>query len=576
MNYPEIINAYIQMFKRSNMHDIRFMRNMASNLYDAMYQYYDICWEKREIAPQIRICQVITEDVLPKLDKAIIKTKSLALANELLELRKKFFAMSARRNLKNYALYHEQYKSNKVWAKTMETVECIFHYMDIFDTSPVLNLLRASLMPSMGKSYIANLYVSQCLGNDPNDQLLRITYSDDLCITTTAQTESIINSRAFREIFPRYAKMIDKHIFKVSTKYQICMCDSENEYNLFAVTRDGQSTGKRAKKLIIDDLLKDDTESYNKTLHKKMVDRYDSTWTSRAEDDNLKILLLGTMWAPTDLLNVVYDRAIKDDRLIASRRYQYVEETKSGKSVFIGVPALDENDMSTCPKRYSSESLRKKRDNMSHFLWMCVYQQTPIPPDELDFDYSLLKQYEEVPKNTGTRYAALDPARKGKNYVSMPIFYEVRDIKNQYALVDFLYKKRSMKEMYDLIVDKIIEHRINFMVIENNTDTSLEMVISTKLHEKGYFNCKIIEKYSSENKEQRIKNNQGAVKGNIIYPKKGMYSNNTDIGKAMESATSYSFEYPNKFDDAIDSIVLFIQEFVDKSFEFSEVESFIR
>ena len=94
------------------------------------------------------------------------------------------------------------------------------------------------------------------------------------------------------------------------------MADSEDEYNLFAVTREGQSTGKRAHILMIDDLLKDDSESYNKTLHKKMVDRYESTWSSRADGDNLKVMLLGTMWADTDLLNVMYDRALEEQFLL--------------------------------------------------------------------------------------------------------------------------------------------------------------------------------------------------------------------------------------------------------------------
>jgi predicted phage terminase large subunit-like protein len=337
-----------------------------------------------------------------------------------------------------------------------------------------------------------------------------------------------------------------------------------------------QSTGKRAKKLIIDDLLKDDSESYNKELHSRMVNRYDSTWTSRADDDNLKVLLLGTMWAPTDLLNVVYDRALQDDKLMPSTKYKYCEETKSGKSVFIGVPALDEREQSTCPKRYSSESLRKKRDNMSKFLWMCVYQQNPIAPEGLEFDYSNLKQYDEIPVNTEARYATLDPARRGKNYVSMPILYRVKGETNQFVLVDFLYRKKSMKELYDDIVEKIIEHRLNYLLVENNTDTSLKMVIETKLHDKGYFGCTIEEKYSTENKEQRIKDNQGYVRGNITYPRKGMYPPNTDMGMAMESITSYSFDYPNKFDDAIDSIVLFVMKYIDKVDKFQRVKTFNR
>lgn len=449
----------------------------------------------------------------------------------------------------------------------MDTVRVAFYYMDVFNHSDKLNLLRASFMPSMGKSYMANLYVAQCLGNNPDDQILRITYADDLCITTTGQTKTIIDTKEFREIFPRYMNVKSNKLFKRSTKYELCMCDSEQEYNLFAVTRDGQSTGKRAKKLIIDDLLKDDSESYNKDLHQKMVNRYDSTWTSRAEDDSLKVLMLGTMWAPTDLLNVVYDRAVKDERLIDSKKFKYCEMTESGSAVFIGVPALDDRGNSTCPKRYSTKNLRKRREEMSHFLWQCVYQQKPVAPDGLEFDYSSLKTYTEIDENTlGTIYAVLDPARKGKNFVSMPIFATKTDEKNMYYLVDFLYKKKSMKELYESIVDKIISHRISYFTIENNTDTSLKYIIEEKLHAHGYYNCTIEEKYSVENKEQRIKDNQGAVRGNIYFPCKGKFAPNTDIAIAMESMTSYSFDYPNRYDDAIDSIVLFIQKYVDTTF----------
>jgi predicted phage terminase large subunit-like protein len=266
---------------------------------------------------------------------------------------------------------------------------------------------------------------------------------------------------------------------------------------------------------------------------------------------------------------------LQDDFLIASPKFKYCEETRSGKAVFIGVPALDENEQSNCPKRYSSETLRKKRDNMSKFLWMCVYQQTPIAPEGLEFDYATLKQYDELPETTA-RYATLDPARRGKNYVSMPILYRIKGEENQFALVDFLYRKKSMKELYDDIVDKIIEHRLNYLLVENNTDTSLKMVLEEKLHQKGYFGCTLEEKYSTENKEQRIKDNQGYVRGNIVYPRKGMFPPNTDMGMAMDSMTSYSFEYPNKFDDAIDSIVLFVMKYIDKADRFERVKTFSR
>ena len=268
-DYSFLIKGYHQAFLNSNFNDIKSMYQIAENLYDAMYQHYDYCVEKNNENQQYRICFLIDQDVLGKLDNAFSLTKEIKLATKIVELRKQFFALSSRRVLKNFAFYIEQYKTKKVWDKTAETMESVFHYADIFAISPKLNLMRASMMPSMGKSYIANLFVAQSIGNNPNIQILRITYSEDLCISTTRQTAGIINSQAFREIFPRYKEYSGSNIFKSQTSYSLCMVDCEDEYNLNSVTREGQSTGKRAQILIIDDLLKDDTESYAKDLHKK-------------------------------------------------------------------------------------------------------------------------------------------------------------------------------------------------------------------------------------------------------------------------------------------------------------------
>ena len=158
----------------------------------------------------------------------------------------------------------------------------------------------------------------------------------------------------------------------------------------------------------------------------------------------------------------------------------------------------------------------------------------------------------------------------------MPIFYKFDGYEKQHHLVDFLYQKKSMKELYDEIVDRIIYHRLNRLVLENNTETSLKMVLDTKLKERGYFGCQIDEVYSSLNKEQRIKDHQGDIRGSIIYPAKGKYLPNTEFGKAMESVTSYSFDYPNKFDDAIDSIGMFSMYFLDTGQSFAKAGTFNR
>lgn len=325
-----------------------------------------------------------------------------------------------------------------------------------------------------------------------------------------------------------------------------------------------QATGKRGKIVVIDDILKGALESTNVELHKSLMDRFDSDWSSRADDDMQKTLLLGTMWSNTDPLNVMYDRACSDSDLIDSKKFKYTEVARNGKSVFIGIPALDEKDESTCPLRYSTEYLLKKKKQMSPYLWQAVYMQDPIAPSGIAFEYGNLKTYEKLPKmnNSVVRYASLDPARRGKNYVTMPIFYRFSDSKEEFYLVDCLYQKKAMNELYDSIVAMIVEHRLSHLVIENNTDTSLKYVLETKLRALRYFGCTIVEKYSVANKEQRIKDNQGYMRNNIIYPKKGLFPTASDISQGMENFVTYSFDYPNKYDDFPDAIALFTMEYI--------------
>lgn len=571
-DFSEVVKDYRNAFRRTNQTNVRFMYGVASNLYDAMIQHYDYCVDIEDKKHQHRICELIDQEVLPKLQNAIVNTKSIGLANEMFELHKKFFALSARRILRNFALYIEQSKTKKVWSKTMPTMRCVFDYSDEFAISEKMNLMRVSCMPGLGKSYTGNLFVASLVGNDPNATVLRITYSDDLVESTTNQTKSIIRSEAFAEIFPRYKGI--KNIFKSETNRSFILLDCEDETQYYAVTRDGQASGKRAKYVVIDDLLKGEIECMNVALHNKLTQRYYSDWGSRADDDQQKTLLLGTMWSDTDLLNVMYDKAsIKG--LVTDVKNIWAEVAKDRSSVFINIPALDKFDKSTCPQRFSTKYLHEKRENMTEFLWKAVYQQDPIAPEGLEFNDSVLNKYEGTPviEEAEARYASLDPARKGKNFVSMPICYKIG---NYHFLVDFLYQKKGMDDLYDPIVDKIIEHRLNTLIVENNTDTSLKTVLEAKLKQRGYMACTIIEKYSTQNKEQRIKDNQTAVRNYILFPEKGAYSSISDLGMAIEAINSYSFNYPNKFDDAIDSIVLYVMQFVANKFEFPQAGTFDR
>ena len=48
----------------------------------------------------------------------------------------------------------------------------------------------------------------------------------------------------------------------------------------------------------------------------------------------------------------------------------------------------------------------------------------------------------------------------------------------------------------------------------------------------------------------------------LVFKDKRAYTRNSDYGKFMNNLTKYSFDYPNKHDDAPDSLALFISEIV--------------
>ena len=143
----------------------------------------------------------------------------------------------------------------------------------------------------------------------------------------------------------------------------------------------------------------------------------------------------------------------------------------------------------------------------------------------------------------------------------MPIFKS--DGQNHYYLVDCIFKKKAMTDLYEEIIAKIEEHQITWLVVENNTDTSLKTLLDKMLEEKGILYCNITEKYQgNRRKELRIKDTQGIIRKMIYFKPKNKYKPNSDYGRLMKNLTTYSFDFPNRNDDAPDSLALFASEII--------------
>ena len=142
----------------------------------------------------------------------------------------------------------------------------------------------------------------------------------------------------------------------------------------------------------------------------------------------------------------------------------------------------------------------------------------------------------------------------------MPIFYNYGE--EQWFLADCIFKKRQSKELIERILEKINTHKINQFCLENNVDTTLDSYITQCMKERGGWQCVVFSEYSYLKKEVKIMTAAPNIKRYLVFPRKESIYNNHELVEFMEQLTSYSFEYPNKYDDAADSVSMFLNKFV--------------
>lgn len=570
----QIINEIARQLNNDKKMDDFSRITMLDNLYKLMNDVFNS--EKATEEDKRKMCAFCIKFLIPYANKNVdrtIKEEKWKEMNEYFYVWKKAYAFAARRSFEHFIDYMELdlAKGVKVYGNRREVLKPLVYYLNKITFDDKMEFLEASYPPSYGKTYILNLYSAWLFGIDKENSILRISYSEELVLAASRSIQNYIRSPRYAEVFEYYAGFNGK-CFDKEKESDWNIRGSNAQTSHIARTRDGSVTGVRANKaIIIDDILKGAEEAINSSNHNKIYNSWKTEWVNRKANDNCKYIFVGTMWSNEDLLNRVISDFENGTRYIPcpiKEFNKWVSLTEDGKAVVIRMPLLDENNKSTCEKITSTEKALALRDTTEPFLFSCVYQQNPIAPTGLEFADNLLQHYDMLPlyENGDKAYsdyafAVLDPARKGKDNVAMPIC--VLDNNDEYYyMVDCLFKQKAMTELYDDIVDKIIEHHIVKFVVENNIDTSLKQLLTEKLEAKDYHDCEIIEKYNTIPKEKRIKDMRGIAKRRMVFKEKTAYKPNSDYGRFMQNFTTYSFDYANKHDDAPDSIALFTNEII--------------
>lgn len=475
------------------------------------------------------------------------------------------YKLAARVSLEHFIVYYEWYEEEKLLVDRYEILEGYCYYLNkmCFDRS--FEGLIANFPSGYGKSRMVRFYEAFRLGIESSGTFLALCSNDDLIKGQSRSVIDIIKSERYGDVFPhlKYDKS-DRDFFLKETdgEWKLKQCKMIASY--YAYSTRTNVVGVRASLSIdIDDLYADPKEAQNEALNKEYYDKFITVWRKRyLQNKKPQVIVTGTMWSATDFLSKLIQLWEKESKFVPDTKHKYCRISEDGKRVIIQVPALDyETDESTCPKIKSTEELRKERETMDRYLWETNFQQRPTSPEGMVFDYEKLKVYDALPNDLSEEsYAVVDPNRRGKDFLSMPIFR--KNGIGEYYLTDILFEQTSTKYLIDSICDKVIQNKIVLLVVESNTDSSLPETIKNKLIEKGCNHCVVVELYTTENKELKINSMKDLIKDKMHFPARNGYGINSQMGKAMQQLTIYSFDFPNKHDDMPDSLAMFAKQII--------------
>lgn len=535
------------------------------NIYELMLdlsKLFDIYIKTNES----KCCEIIIKRYIPLINLLINLDNNITRIPKYHEILKKSYKYSAKRSFFHWLIYYEWDLNIKVFEPRVKILDAYIYYLNYMCWNKKDLTLIVNLPSGWAKTYTYAQYCAFRIGTDPDGTFLSLCSNDDLVKQMSRTIMNIIMSEEFGKVFEHLDYRKDpKGLFLKATDSEWKVKGNTKAASYIAKSRDSNTVGFRSYySTFCDDMYKNPDESLDMNLNRRLFVDYQTVWTERtAKGYPKQFVLAGTIWSPYDLMTQVIELEKSKREFIKHPKFNFTEISKDGKVVIIKVPALDENGNSNCPEIATTEELLDKKRSITTYLWECNFMQNPIPPDGLPFDYKNLRTYQSKPLN---KYAytkgAIDCNRKsGKDFFAFGIF-QFND--EDWEFVDCIFTQTATTELYDAIIDKIIENHTVELVVETNANEGLVPALNERLKNRNISWCVIIEKYNTMPKSQRIDIAKGTATKRIIYPAKGLYGINTDIGKFMEQLTTYSAISRNVHDDAPDDIGLFCLEIIEE------------
>lgn len=559
---------------------IKLLTLMDKTLIDEIYKYLPSL-PNRGGETQIRAyIRDIVGTILPILRMKIKKyyaprsEKERVYLKEYADLYDDFYATCASRSLEMFALYMEWDlpEKDRVFTYNLNCLKGFWFYMNKMILNGTIKNVVERLPTGYGKSYSITCCMAFILGYDINADILKVCGNPAQASDSSVRLVEYMCKKRYAKVFRYYEQFNGDSdmIFKIKQMggkngaTRLLVNGSSKGVSVVIVNKETTVNGSRSKYHFFDDIT-DPTKASNLDQHEKDINAWKTEWHKRKYDDNNCFeVFSGTTRSIYDFISYHNDRCYAD-LAIVTKENKYTSYNEKMGTIFVKVPKIDfsekESGEITFPHKYSlEEAIRDMEDDPE--LFDAIDQQEPHALNGCPFEYENIETYYELPPKSEDYacYCELDPSRKGKDFVAMPI---CRKINGKHYLVDVIFQQKRTEDLIEEMIEKVLKHHIVKFDIENNTSTSFKKLIETTMKQRGITFCEVTEHYSTENKEDKIANNSPAIVNNMVFPARGVFANGSQMGQFMKWFTGYSFEIKAKHDDAPDSLAQYVKKYVN-------------
>lgn len=470
--------------------------------------------------------------------------------------------LAQNRDLDSYLLYLERYRDPEdrfylPRRNQLRKLGLIQAMQDLIDDK--LDILTISCPPGVGKTTLAEMFLSGWIGWDPNacnlfsshsGHVTRMVY-DVICNIIGADLKQGQTSEyAWREIFP------DVNIESVNAKEETINLGKFKAFKSITFRALGASqTGvTRAERLLYcDDLCSGIEEALSKIRLDKLWTKYSTDLKTRKKagrkGKKCKELHIATRWSVWDVIG----------RLI--KLY-----TGNKRCRFISLPDIDpETGKSNWNYQYGvgfdEEYFEDIRQSLDEITYKCLYKNDPVEREGLLFSPDTLRRFKKLPpdKEPDAIWGFLDPKGTGTDYNCLGVFYQYGQ---DYYLPDVVFQNIDPYVLDSVNARCLVRNNVQICQIESNKEgIRTGDAIQAEVDELGG-RCTIEKKLSSANKETRIIVNSPWVIKHVLfleprtpeYPEG--YSAKSEYGQFMSYLCSYSQLAKNQTDDAPDMVTM--------------------